>query len=117
MTFGEIAKKKTIRHLEIVGFTETEIEQFATNVFSGDILESFLSYITSNPHIYGMMYIPLNAVIVTQIYQNHYNATTPLPKTMSQLFDALTHVLIHRHLVSTCEVPHDFKMPSFILHS
>ena len=105
-------EKKTIRHLEIVGFTETEIEQFAKSVFSGAILKNFLSYITSTPHIYGMMYIPLNAVIVAQIYQDHYNATTPFPKTMSQLFDALTRVLICRHLVSTRQVPHDFKMPS-----
>ena len=105
-------EKKTIRYLEIVGFTETGIEQFAKNAFSGDILESFLSYITSNPHIYGMMYIPLNAVIVTQIYQDHYNTTTPFPKTMSQLFDALTRVLIHRHLVSTRQGPHNFTMPS-----
>ena len=96
-------EKKTIRHLEIVGFTETEIEQFAKNAFSGDILDSFLSYITSNPHIYSMMYIPINAVIVAQIYQDHYNATTP--KTMSQLFDALTRILIRRHLVSTWQVP------------
>ena len=105
-------EKKTIRHLEIVGFTETEIEQFAKNVFSGKILESFLSYITSNPHIHGMMYIPLNAVIVAQIYQDHYSATTTFPKTMSQLFDALTCVLICRHLVSTHQVPHNFTMPS-----
>ena len=105
-------EKKTIRHLEKVGFTETGIEQFAKNAFSGDILETFLAYITSNPHIYGMMYIPLNAVIVTQIYQEHYNATTPFPKTMSQLFDALACVLIRRHLVSTNQVPHNFTIPS-----
>ena len=104
--------KKAIRHLEIVGFTETEIEQFAKSVFSGDILNNFLSYITSNPHIYGIMYIPLNAVIVAQTYQDHYNATTPFPKTMSQLFDALTRVLICRHLVSTQQAPHNFTMPS-----
>ena len=105
-------EKKTIRHLEIVGFIETEIEQFAKSVFSGDILTSFLSYITSNPHIHGMMYIPLNAVIVAQIYQDHYSATTTFPKTMSQLFDSLTCVLIRRHLASTRQVPHNFTMPS-----
>ena len=64
------------RHLEVIG--------------SGDILAGFLSYITSNPPIYGMMYIPLNAVIVALIYQDSYDTDTPFPTTMTQLFDALT---------------------------
>ena len=48
------------RHLEVIGFTKKDIKHFAESVFSGEILERFLSYITSNPPIYSMMYIPLN---------------------------------------------------------
>ena len=89
------------RHLEVIGFTKEDIKRFAESVFSGDILAGFLSYITSNPPIYGMMYIPLNAVIVALIYQDSYDTDTPFPTTMTQLFDALTCALIRRHLVST----------------
>ena len=99
------------RHLEVIGFTKDDIKQFAESVFSGDILAGFLSYITSNPPIYGMMYIPLNAVIVALIYQDSYDTDTPFPTTMTQLFDALTRGLIRRHLVSTRRVPSEYCMP------
>ena len=84
--------------LKVIGFTKENIKRFAESVFSGDILEGFLSYITSNPPIYSMMYIPLNAVIVALIYQDSYNRDTPFPTTMTQLFDALTCVFIRKHL-------------------
>ena len=99
------------RHLEVIGFTREDIKQFAESVFSGDILAGFLSYITSNPPIFGMMYIPLNAVFVALIYQDSYDTDTPFPTTMTQLFDALTCGLIRRHLVSTSRVPIEYRMP------
>ena len=99
------------RHLEVIGFTREDIKRFAESVFSGDILAGFLSYITSNLPIYGMMYIPLNAVFVALIYQDSYDTDTPFPTTMTQLFDALTRGLIRRHLVSTCRIPSEYCMP------
>ena len=99
------------RHLEVIGFTKERIKRFAESVFSRDILAGFLSYITSNPPIYGMMYIPLNAIIVALIYQDSYDTDTPFPTTMTQLFDALTRGLIRRHLVSTRRVPSEYCMP------
>ena len=100
------------KHLEVIGFTKEHIKWFSESVFSGDILAGFLSYITSNPPVYGMMYIPLNAVIVALIYQDSYDTGTPFPTTMTQLFDALTRALIRRHLVSTHRVPREYHMPS-----
>ena len=105
------------RHLEVIGFTKEDIKQFAESVFSGDILAGFLSYITSNPPIYSMMYIPLNAVIVALIYQDSYDTDTPFPTTMTQLFDALTRGLIRRHLVSTRRVPSEYCMPPSLQHT
>ena len=102
------------RHLEVIGFTREDIKRFAESVFSGDILAGFLSYITSNPPIYGMMYIPLNAVIVALIYQDSFDTDTPFPTTITELFDTLTRGLIRRHLVSTCRVPSEYCMPPFL---
>ena len=99
------------RHLEVLGFTREDIKRFAISVFSGDILAGFLSYITSNPPIYGMMYIPLNAVIVALIYQDSFDTDTPFPTTMTQLFDTLTRALIRRHLVSIRQIPSEYCMP------
>ena len=105
------------RHLEVLGFTREDIKRFAESVFSGDILAGFLSYITSSPPIYGMMYIPLNAVIVALIYQDSYGTDTPFPTTMTQLFDALTRALIRRHLVYTRQVSSEYCMPPSLLRT
>ena len=99
------------RHLEVLGFTTEDIKRFAESVFSGDILAGFLSYITSNPPIHGLMYIPLNAVFVALIYQDSYDTDMPFPTTMTQLFDTLTCGLIRRHLVSTLRVSSEYCMP------
>ena len=45
-----------------------------------------------------------------------HNTDTPLPTTMSQLFDALTRGLIDRHLVSTRQVPIEYYMPPSLQH-
>ena len=99
------------RHLEVIGFAKEDIKRFSESAFSGDILAGFLSYITSNPPIYGMMYNPLNAVFVALIYQDSYDTDTPFPTTMTQLFDALTCGLIRRHLVSARQVSSEYCMP------
>ena len=104
------------RHLEVIGFTKEDIKRFAESVFRGDILAGFLSYINGNPPIHGMMYIPLNAVIVALIYQDSYDTDTPFPTTMTQLFDDLTRGLIRRHLVSICQVPSEYCMPPSLQH-
>ena len=97
------------RHLEVIGFTKTDIRLFAESVFKDEILESFWTYITANPPINSMMRIPLNADIIALIYQTHYDASTSFPTTMTRLFDALTRALICRH-VPLCQNS-DFQMP------
>ena len=86
------------RYLEVIGFTKEDIKRFAESVFSGDILAGFLSYITSNPPIYGIMYIPLNAVIVALIYQDSYDTDTPFPDLAPSL----------RPLRGTCHIWEDY---------
>ena len=112
-----LCQHNTDRHLEVMGFTKEDIKQFAESVFNGDILAGFLSYITNNPPVYGMMYIPLNAVIVALIYQDSYDTDTPFPTTMTQLFDALTRALVRRHLVSTHRVSIKYRMPPSLQHT
>ena len=55
------------KHVEILGFTEESIEDYASSVFSSEPerLEKFKTYISaSNPAINSLMYVPLNAAII-----------------------------------------------------
>ena len=101
------------RHLEVLGFTREKIKEYAASIFSGDddALECFMSYITSNPPIHGMMYLPLNAAIVALTYNDSYASDRPTTTTQLHMYDALTRALIRRHLISTQRVSSDFRMP------
>ena len=101
------------RRLEILGFTEAKIEDFAKNVSFSDsrALDNFLKYINGNPFIKRMMYLPLNAVFVASVFEYHYSTRIPYPKTMTQLYDAVICSLIRRHLVDKKLVPANYSMP------
>ena len=98
--FKTVIDQNIDRELEITGFTEKGIMEFAKSIFSMAILDSFVTYIRTNPPIYSMVLLPLSAVIVAKIYEESYKTHTPFPNTMSELFDAFTRVLVQRHFES-----------------
>ena len=54
------------------------------------------------------MYLPLNAVIVASVFKNSYGRHS---KTMTQLYDAHTCILIRRYLAEKGMVSADCRMP------
>ena len=97
--FKDLCERDIHRELEITGFTDDGIKEFAKSIFKSDAaaVSGFRSYIQNNPPIYSMMYLPLSAVIVAKIYQEDYKTKL---KTLSQLFDAFTRLLVRRHILS-----------------
>ena len=108
-----IMKYPIDRRLEILGFTEAKIIEYAKSVnFSDPTCQTkFLEYINGNPVIKGMMYLPLNAFFVASIFEFNYRTNSPYPKTITQLYDALIRSLIRRHLA----VPDDYSMPKSLM--
>ena len=100
------------KHVEILGFTEDDIREYASSVFQDfEQVEKFQEYVESNPLIYSMMYIPLNSVIVVEIYRQSQDLRTPFPQTMTQLYDQLAHTLVRRYLVENRLVTDEFQVP------
>ena len=90
------------KHVEILGFTKECVKEYASSVFSSEpeILKDFLTYISAsnNPVINSLMYVPLNAAIIVEIYRNSKKADRPIPKTLTQLYTQLCLTLIQRDL-------------------
>ena len=64
----------------------------------------FLQYLKCYPYIRGMMYVPLNAVIVTEVYKtSQHGPDMFIPTTMTELYTALTHSLLLCYLLSHSE--------------
>ena len=90
------------KHVEIIGFTEEQRVRYINKVFSKkqELQVNFLRYMFLFPHIKSMMYIPLNCAIIAQVYSESQQSShhPPIPRTRTQLYKALTHSLLVRHM-------------------
>ena len=106
------------KRVEILGFTQESVEAYARSIFSSDPtkLEKFLAYISisNNPAINSLMYVPLNAAIIVQIYQHSYycsNSAT-LPHTLTELYTQLCTTVLRRHdHISAADTLQDLPTP------
>ena len=101
-TLESVCQPPVDKHVEIIGFTEEERVRYITEVFSKepDLEVNFLKYMFLVPHIKSMMYIPLNCAIIAQVYYESQQSSRHLaiPRTRTQLYKALTHSLLVRHM-------------------
>ena len=96
-----ICQPRVDKHVEIIGFTEEERVRYITKVFSKEpeLQVNFLKYMFLVPHIKSMMYIPLNCAIIAQVYyESQSSHHVAIPRTRTQLYKALTHSLLVRHM-------------------
>ena len=87
--------------IEVLGFTQEAVEEFADSVFQDSkMLSEFLTYmsLTTNPAINSLMYVPLNAAIVVALYQDRSADCGPMPRTMTELYIELCLTLLKRCL-------------------
>ena len=123
-------KHRIFQHVEILGFTEENITKYVTSVFTGEgkktasaidqsvggpdevseeakkNIDDVMAYIGKYPQIKACMYIPLNAAIVVSIYRESMKSKWILPKTLTELYQALTRILLLRHLHGHSEYSH-----------
>ena len=101
-TLESVCQPRVDKHVEIIGFTEEERVRYITEVFSKEpeLEVNFLKYMFLVPHIKSMMYIPLNCAIIAQVYYESQQSSHHLaiPRTRTQLYKALTHSLLVRHM-------------------
>ena len=93
------------KHIEVVGFSEKEILEYAGSVFAhatnANLMANFTTYLTVNPVVKGMMYNPLNCAIVVEVYRETSESGKPIPHTQTQLYTELTLCLLSRYLSAT----------------
>ena len=82
------------KHIEILGFTQESVEAYAFSTFSSvgkpEKLKKFMDSISAseNPAINSLMYIPLNAAIIVQMYLD-CKSDALLPHTLTELYTLL----------------------------
>ena len=98
-------RRQISQHIEILGFTKDDIISYVQDALEDEqVRTDFLQYLKCYPYIRGMMYVPLNAVIVTEVYKSSRQGPEQfIPTTMTELYTALTRCLLLRYLLSHSE--------------
>ena len=89
---------KISRHIEVLGFTKKQINQYIYSVLSDEELTDFTSYISMAPSIQRLMYIPLHSAIVVLLYRAYRKKCNPLPTNLTSLYKCLAQTILQRHL-------------------
>ena len=89
------------KHVEVLGFTQQSVQAYASSVFSSEPenLEQFCAYISASnsPAINSLMYVPLNAAIVIEIFRDS-KPDKLLPHTLTELYTQLCLTILNRYL-------------------
>ena len=89
-------KERVDQHIEIVGFNDEDIKSYLESACRNvkqhqKILADLLSYVSSNPFVSSLMYIPLQCAILTALYIEKWQKRGSLyaPTTLTQLYTDL----------------------------
>ena len=87
------------KHIEVLGFTRKEVTAYASKAFPSEgksqLQTDFKKYLSLNPAIRSLMYIPLNCAIVTEIFRR---TRKPVSQTVTKLYLEMFLVILERHL-------------------
>ena len=99
---------RIFQHIEILGFTEPQIKEYIRSIFIdkrkdpdqivNQKINKTMAYVEKYPQIKACMYIPLNTAIVVNVYQESKANRCILPRTLTELYLALTQTLLLRYL-------------------
>ena len=84
------------RRVEIIGFGMAEIKEFAEKFFeSASTVHEFLLQIKQFPHICSLCYVPMNLVMIADIFQVTKNK---LPSTVTELYQLFVVMTLVRQI-------------------
>ena len=87
----------TGRRVEVVGFGNDEIREFVEKYFSQDVqsVRQFLRQLDEYPQLYSLCYIPMNLVMIADIFQC---SEKKLPSTLSELYQVFIVMTLKRQV-------------------
>ena len=103
--FLERYKHRLHQNIEILGFTIEQVSAYIKSALpENEEAKDLELYVKNHPQIRGCMYIPLNSAIVVTVYQDRQATGCPLPTTLTELYTALTQILLVRYLQGRSEL-------------
>ena len=95
----DACKSRIDQHIEILGFTTQQIDEYVDHMINDGLPEGLRTYISANPHISSAMYNPLHARIVVEVYRECSEENGSIfPNTTTELYTAYSSIIIQRYL-------------------
>ena len=87
------------RCVEVIGFRENEVEEFINKSFPNDehSVSKLLKQLNDYPHLKSLSYVPLNLLMLVDIFQCQQNKE--LPSTLTELFKLFIVMILQREIV------------------
>ena len=85
------------RTVEVVGFGDKEIREFVENSFPNDLhsIEEFMRQLTEYPQLHSLCYVPLNLVMIIDIFRF---SEKKLPSTLTELYRLFIVMILQREV-------------------
>ena len=85
------------RRVEVVGFGNDEIREFVENYFPQDVqsVQEFLRQLDEYPQLHSLCYIPMNLVMIVDIFQC---SEKKLPSTLTELYQVFIVMTLKRQV-------------------
>ena len=85
------------RRVEVVGFGDKEIREFVENSFPNDVelIKEFMRQLTEYPQLHSLCYVPLNLVMITDIFRF---SQKKLPSTLTELYRLFIVMILQREV-------------------
>ena len=103
------------RRVELIGFTDDEIEQHAEAClgYDSEVLREFHHYLSVNPVVRSTMHVPFHTAIVVEAYKQAKLCGTAPPMTMTDMYTTLSQHLLQQHLLLQGSAEEGFKVDKF----
>ena len=88
-------KVDTDRRVEVVGFGKQEIQEFVKKSFPNDTItvKGFLQHLEEYPHLESLSYVPMNLVMIVDIFKC---GEKKLPSTITELYRLFIVMILQR---------------------
>lgn len=105
------------RRVEILGFSDEDIEEHAESVLGSDEdLMEFQEYLAASPAIRSMMHTPPMAAIVVELYREAAQCDREMPSTMTEMYQELVRYLLHHYMELKGMVDEAYVVPENLEH-
>ena len=103
------------RRVELVGFTEDEIEQHAEAYlgYDSDLLREFHCYISANAVLRSTMHVPFHTAIIVEAFKQAKLSSSSPPATLTEMYTTLSTHLLEQHILLQGAAEEGFKIKKF----